>query len=227
MNTSATFVLVHGAWLGSWCWKKVIPRLRAAGHVVFAPTLTGLGERAHLLAPEIDLDTHIKDVVAILEYEDLTNVILVGHSYAGMVIAGVAQKAALRLAELVHLDSILPENGKSLNDYLPAPLPRIDGWRIEPFRPVFGVSNKHDLAWMTPRLGVHPEKTFSQPIELSAAKTRALRQTYIHCSQFPHFVEAAERAKRQGLRLFELTSAGHCPMITQPDELVKILLALV
>src|SRR5947209_11264731 len=87
----ATFVLVHGAWFGGWCWKKVTPRLRAAGHDVFAATLTGLGERAHLLTPDVGLDTHIEDILAVLEFENLTNVVLVGHSYAGMVIAGVAQ----------------------------------------------------------------------------------------------------------------------------------------
>ena len=121
----ATFVLVHGAWLGGWCWKKVTPLLRAAGQEVFAPTLTGLGERSHLFSPEVGLDTHIEDIIAVLEYEDLTDVILVGHSYAGMVIAGVAQKAAHRLAELVYLDSFLPESGKSLDDYLPAPHPSV------------------------------------------------------------------------------------------------------
>jgi pimeloyl-ACP methyl ester carboxylesterase len=203
--------------------------LRAAGHDVFAPTLTGLGERAHLLTPEVDLDTHIEDIVAVLEYEDLTNVVLVGHSYAGMVIAGVAQKAAPRLAELVYLDAFLPENGKSLNDYLAVPHPSVDGWRVEPLDPrtAFGVSNELDIASMASRLGVHPERTLSQPMDLSAAKTGALRQTFIQCSHDPYFVEAAERAKRQGFRFFELISATHCPMITQPDELVKILLTLV
>jgi pimeloyl-ACP methyl ester carboxylesterase len=227
LNKSTTFVLVHGAWLGGWCWKKVTPLLRAAGHEVFAPTLTGLGERAHLFTPEIGLDTHVEDVVAVLENEDLTDVILVGHSYAGMVIAGVAQEAAHRLAELVYLDSFLPEHGRSLDDYLPAPHPSVDG-RVEPldFRAAFGVSSEQDIAWMTPRLRAHPERSFSQPVDLSGAV--ALRQTYIRCSnEFPYFVEAAERAKRQGFRFFELLSAKHCPMITQPDELVKILLTLV
>jgi acetyl esterase/lipase len=228
LNTSATFVLVHGAWLGGWCWKKVMPRLRAAGHEVFAPTLTGLGEHSHLLTPEVDLETHIEDIVAVLEYEDLANVVLVGHSYAGMVIAGVAQEAAPRLAELVYLDAFLPENGKSINDYLPVPHSTVDGWRIKPLDPRtgFGISSELDLAWVAPRLGDLPERTNSQPIELSAAKISALRHTYIQCSHIPHFVEAAERAKRQGFRFFELLSANHCPMITRPDELANILLTL-
>jgi pimeloyl-ACP methyl ester carboxylesterase len=201
--------------------------LRAAGHEVFAPTLTGLGERAHLFLPEVGLDTHVEDVVAVLEYEDLTDVILVGHSYAGMVIAGVAQKAAHRLKELVYLDSFLPDHGKSVDDYLPAPHPSVDG-RTEPLdiRAAFGVSSEQDIAWMALRLRDHSARAFSQPVDLS--RTVTLRQTYIRCSnKFPCFVEAAERAKRQGFRFFELLSANHCPMITQPDELVKILLTLV
>ena len=223
---SATFVLVHGAWLGGWCWKRVTPLLRAAGHEVFAPTLTGLGERSHLFSPEVGLDTHIEDIVAVLEYEDLTDVILVGHSYAGMVIAGVAQRAAHRLAELVYLDSFLPESGRSVDDYLPAPHPSVDG-RITPLDPrtAFGVGRETDIAWMAPRLGDHPARAFSQPVDLS--RTVTLRQTYIQCSnKIPCFVESAERAKRQGFRFFELMSANHCPMVTPPDELAKILLAL-
>ena len=95
-----TFVLVHGAWHGGWCWKRVLPLLRALGHEVFTPTLTGLGERQHLMSAEIGLDTHIQDVLGVLEYEDLRDVVLVGHSYAGMVIAGVAEKAADRITHL-------------------------------------------------------------------------------------------------------------------------------
>ena len=223
----ATFVLVHGAWLGGWCWKKVTPLLRAAGHEVFAPTLTGLGERSRLFSPEVGLDTHVEDIVAVLEYEDLTDVILVGHSYAGMVIAGVAQRAAHRLAELVYLDSFLPESGKSVDDYLPAPHPSVDG-RVKPLDPrtAFGVGREPDIAWMAQRLGDHPARAFSQTVDLPRAVTQ--RQTYIQCSNnFPCFVESAERARRQGFRFFELMSADHCPMVTQPEELVSILHALV
>src|SRR4051812_39309312 len=113
-----TFVLVHGAWHGGWCWKKVLPFLTSAGYEVFTPTLTGLGERSHLLSPQINLDTHIKDIIAVLEYEDLKDVILLGHSYAGMVITGVAVQSGMRLAHLVYLDAVIPENGKSFKDYL-------------------------------------------------------------------------------------------------------------
>ena len=105
----ATFVLVHGAWHGGWCWKKISALLDAEGHQVYTPTLTGLGERSHLLAKEIDLEMHIQDIVSMLEYEDLTEVILVGHSYGGMVITGVADKERKRLNHIVYLDAFLPE----------------------------------------------------------------------------------------------------------------------
>jgi pimeloyl-ACP methyl ester carboxylesterase len=222
----ATFVLVHGAWIGGWYWKKVTPLLRSAGHEVYTPTLTGLGERTHLFTPEVGLDTHIEDVVAILEFEDLRDVILVGHSYAGMVITGVAQRAAHRLSQLVYLDAFLPANGKSLNDYLPEPPRGADG-RIEPldFSASFDVTNESDIAWMAPRLRHQPERCFSQPVEVSTSGV--LRKTYIQNSRLPHFEEAAGRAKQEGFRFLEQISANHCPMITQPEELAKILLALV
>src|SRR3712207_5745958 len=109
-----TYVLVHGAWHGGWCWKKVVPLLRTAGHEVYTPTLTGLGERAHLLSPTITLDTHILDVVNVLEYEELLDVVLVGHSYAGAVISGVADRAPTQVAQLVYLDAFVPRDGEAL-----------------------------------------------------------------------------------------------------------------
>jgi pimeloyl-ACP methyl ester carboxylesterase len=126
-----TFVLVHGAWHGGWCWKKVTPLLRAAGHEVFAPTLTGLGERSHLLTRDVGLDTHITDIEQVLEYEDLRNVVLVGHSYAGMVITGVGDRAADRIGQLVYVDAFLPEHGKALTDYSLRAFPPItdESWR--------------------------------------------------------------------------------------------------
>lgn len=223
-----TFVLVHGAWHGGWCWRKLTPLLRIAGHEVFAPTLTGLGERSHLLAPEIDLDTHIKDILAVLEYEDLSDVVLVGHSYGGMVIAGVAEKAAPRVAHLVYLDAFLPENGKAVKDYAPLNPARADGWRVPPLGPpsAYGVTNERDIAWMTPRLGDQPQKTFTQPAQLSESKNRPLAKTFIQCTKAPFFTEAADRARRQGFRYRELFSAGHDAMITQPNALARILVGL-
>lgn len=137
----ATFVIVHGAWSGGHAWRKVRPLLRAAGHEVFTPALTGLGERAHLANPDVDLDTHLGDVVGVLEYEDLHQVVLVGHSYGGVVITGVADRLASRLAELVYLDAEVPEDGQSEYDLLPPDeratyeeMARASegGWRIPP-----------------------------------------------------------------------------------------------
>src|SRR5262249_14497470 len=138
-NQMITYVLVHGAWHGGWCWKKVTPLLRASGYAVFTPTLTGLGERSHLLSPEVSLHTHIQDVVAVVEYEDLREVMLVGHSYGGMVITGVAERVPARLSQLVYLDAFVPEHGQALLD-LHSPDERArfqelartqgEGWRI-------------------------------------------------------------------------------------------------
>jgi pimeloyl-ACP methyl ester carboxylesterase len=156
----ATYVLVHGGAHGGWCYRYVATILRSAGHDVHTPTLTGLGERAHLLDPGIDLDTHITDVVAVLHYEDLRDVILVGHSYGGMVITGVADRALDRISHLVYLDAATPVNGESLAE-LAAPLMNaarrqarvVDGVELvlypgtEPL-PNYGVTDPDDIAWM-------------------------------------------------------------------------------
>ena len=224
-----TFLLVHGAWHGGWCWKKLIPVLHAGGHQVFAPTMTGLGERSHLIAPDIDLDTHVNDVVAVLECEDLQNVVLVGHSYGGMVIAGVADKAASRVAQLVYLDAFLPEHGKSLKDYAPVPPTKADGWRVPPpgGPSSFGVTSARDIAWMEKRLGDQPLKTFTQPLRLSITNAFGLKSSFIQCTKAPFFAEAADRAKRQRFPYRALLSAGHDAMVSDPTTLAKTLLSLV
>lgn len=226
-NSSTTFVLVHGAWHGGWCWNKLTPMLRAAGHEVFTPTLTGLGERAHLLAPEIDLSTHITDIVSVLEYEDLHNVVLVGHSYGGMVVAGVAEAVGSRIAHLVFLDGFLPENGRALTDYTPfAPQTRNDGWRVPALdlSNDLGVTDERDLAWARPRLGDQPLRTITQPVQLSTQIYNSFAKTYIQLSEAPWFMEAAERAKRLGFHSYTLLTGGHDAMITQPQAVGEILL---
>lgn len=156
----ATFMLVHGAFHGGWCWKKVLPLLRAVGHEVFTPTLTGLGERAHLLTPTTNLQTHVQDVTAALEYEDLSGVVLVGHSYGGMVITAVAERVPERLRHLVYLDALVPGDGQTLFDLI-TPEGRArhhdmartsgEGWRIPPCSlEDLGVTAAEDLQWMRP-----------------------------------------------------------------------------
>jgi pimeloyl-ACP methyl ester carboxylesterase len=225
---TTTFVLVHGAWYGGWCWKKLTPLLRAAGHQVLTPTLTGLGERAHLLSAEIDLDTHIKDIVAVLDYEDLHQVVLVGHSYGGMVIAGVAEAIGSRIAQLVFLDAFLPANGKALTDYAPLPALPDDAWRVPPLGTSrdFGITEESDIAWADARASDQPLRTITQPARLSAQLYESFPTTFIQLTELPWFVEAAERAKRQGFRYYKLLSGGHDAMISQPHALSHILIEL-
>jgi pimeloyl-ACP methyl ester carboxylesterase len=228
-TASATFVLVHGAWHGGWCWARVSPLLRAAGHTVFTPTLTGLGERSHLLTRDVDLDTHITDIVQVLEFEDLEEVILVGHSYGGMVITGVADKAGDRISQLVYLDAMLPENGKAITDYTQrqfAPITE-DSWHDPASDPQeYGVTKERDVAWVKKRLTDMPRKCMTQPLHLADDKSRRIKGAYVLCSKRPFAGEAAQRAKQRGYRYRELLSAGHDAMITQPRELTRILIEL-
>ena len=172
----ANYVLVHGGWFGAWCWYKVVPLLQAAGHSVYTPTLTGVGEQAALLTPEIGLDTHIQDVVNLIETKDLQQVILVGHSYSGMVITGVADRVPDRIAHLVFLDAVVPRDGQSLVDTAPF-LGRFlrreankngDGWRVNPPRGgSFGITKEPDLSLVRSKVTPQPLKTFLQPVHAS------------------------------------------------------------
>jgi pimeloyl-ACP methyl ester carboxylesterase len=223
------YVLVHGAWHGGWCWQKMTMLLREQGHEVHTPTLTGLGERSHLLNPNIDLNTHIQDVVSLFEFEDLTDVILVGHSYAGMVITGVAEKIPGRIRQLVYLDAFLPEDGKALRDYVP-PSPPPTGeasWRVKAFTDAkgFGVTDPKDIAWVNSRLTDQPGKTMGQPVRVFGVADK-IQKSFILLSNSPWFIEASERAQRKGFTLFKLPDAGHDGMITKPKELTGILVKL-
>ncbi len=232
----ATYVLVHGAWHGGWCWQRVTPLLRAEGHEVFTPTLTGLGERSHLANPEIDLTTHIQDVVNVLEYEDLRHVILVGHSYGGMVITGVAERTAGRLTHLVYLDAFVPLDGQSLLEFASQPLrttiqeqAQATGGLVPPF-PVeaYGVTTETDVRWVGPKLVLHPFKTFAQPVRLTHGAATKLPRTYIYCHQpaMGPFDQFAERTKAApGWRYRELAT-GHDAMVTMPRELTNLLLEI-
>jgi pimeloyl-ACP methyl ester carboxylesterase len=231
----ATFVLVHGAWHGGWCWVRLARLLRDAAHEVHTPTLTGLGDRAHLARPEVDLEAHIQDVVALLEVEELRNVILVGHSYAGMVIAGVAARAANRLIHLVYLDAFVPEAGKALLDYVG---PRADalresaraqgeGWRLPSFPPErFGVASQRDREWLQRRLVPQPLRTWEQP--LAAAGGDKLKRTYVYCSSpaMGAFDQFAERLREDRKWQFHELKTGHDAMITAPGDVARILLPL-
>ena len=233
----ATFVLVHGGGHGGWCYSRVARILRAGGHEVYAPTLTGLGERSHLLSPPVDLDLHIRDIVAVLHYEDLQDVILVGHSYGGMVITGVADRAAERIGRLVYLDAANPVNSQSLVD--------VSGPIIEAVRPsgrvvdgielvllpgpeaglLYGVTDPDDLTWMAQRLTGHPWKCFEQPLTLTNEPALwAIPQYHIVCTSTLPTRDPAlmDRARAEG-RLWDIDT-GHDLMITEPQAVADALL---
>lgn len=225
----AIFVLAHGAWSAAWAWKKVRPLLRARGHEFYAPTLTGLGERGHHASPAVDLETHISDVVAVLDYEDLRDVILIGHSYGGMVATGVADRVPERLRQLIYLDAFVPTEGKCLLDYLSRDFRThmvenaADGWRV-PANPIPPDTSPEDVAWIEPRRLTQPLRTFQQPVRLKHGET-TLPRSYIYCRLAPlgdPFRQFAERAKREGWRYFEL-DASHSPNVTAPAALTDLL----
>lgn len=229
-------VLVHGAWHGGWGWRRLAPLLRRAGHEVFTPTLTGLGERAHLAGPGVDLETHIKDVVGVLEAEELENVLLLGHSYGGMVITGAADRVPGRIARLVYLDAFVPQNGKSLMDYV---VPergarfREEGERTGKVTPpppsLWGVTRPEDVAWLTRHESRHPFASMRQPVRLqNEAALARIPKAFIYCSSpatgsFDQF--AAKARSDPAWRFFELAT-GHDAMVLVPGELARILLEL-
>ena len=228
----ATFVLVHGAWHGGWCWVRVARLLRDAAHEVYTPTLTGLGERAHLARPEVDLETHIQDIVAVLESEELRQVTLVGHSYGGMVITGVAARAAARLSHLVYLDAFVPEVGQAMLDYssraqvIRESVRDGDGWRVPPLPPsAFGVTSQRDTDWLTRRLTPQPLRTLDQT--LPATGGERLRRTYVYCAKpaIGSFDQFAERLRDDRKWSFHELKTGHDAMVTAPGDVARLLLA--
>jgi pimeloyl-ACP methyl ester carboxylesterase len=227
-------VLVHGAWYGGWCWKKLAPLLVQAGHAVLVPTLTGLGERAHLSRPSVDLELHVQDVLALLEAEDLNDVTLVGHSYGGFVIAAVAQRARPRLKQLIYLDAFVPEAGQRVIDYL-LPLDRRQAivkageqsGYVAPIPPqAHGVTDAQDIAWITPRLARQPFATFTQPMP-AAADAPLLPRSYIACAQSAggSFGPFATRFKDDPAWRFRELATGHNAMIIAPQLLARTLTA--
>jgi pimeloyl-ACP methyl ester carboxylesterase len=227
----ATFVLVHGAWHGAWCWRRVARLLTAKGHEVFAPTLTGVAERSHLLAPGIDLDTHILDVVNEMKWQELKGVVLVGHSYAGMVISGVAEKMEQTIASFVMLDAFFPDNGQSLVDLQPPPVRDVfltaerGGASVMPPRPaaMFNVNEK-DRAWVDAQCTPHPIKCFTQKLVLTGARERIAKKAYIRATSYPSspFDHGLATARAKGWRAYEV-ACGHDVMIDMPERLAEIL----
>ena len=227
----ATIVLAHGAWSSAWAWKKVRPLMAAAGHTFYTPSYTGLGERYHLADPSNDLETHIADVLGVLEYEDLHDVILMGHSYGGMVATGVADRARERISLLVYLDAFVPRDGQALVDLVPdAQRQKMlegaragDGWRVSSNPPPADTSPE-DLAWINKYRRTQSLKCFEQPLGLQGEI--AVPRVYIQCMRYADkgpFNQFAERARaHNGWRSYEL-DASHSPNVTAPDALMKVL----
>jgi pimeloyl-ACP methyl ester carboxylesterase len=244
-----TYVLVGGAWLGGWCWQRVARRLRDEGHDVYPATLTGLGERVHLASPQVDLETHITDVVNLIEFEDLTDVVLLGHSYGGLVVTGAADRIPERISELVYLDTApLPDGAVMIEKFPPEARQRIekqveesgDGWRF-PIPPkeelanmasLEGVAEDH-LRLLYSRATAQPFGTYTQPLRLRNPARQALPKVGILCSfslaQVKEMIASGHPLFRgvagPEWRFVELPT-GHWPMFSRPEGLAELLLDL-
>jgi pimeloyl-ACP methyl ester carboxylesterase len=231
------FVLVHGGRHGGWCWRDVASGLRAAGHDVYTPTLTGLGERAHLLHPDIGLATHVQDLVGVLEWEDLMDVVVVAHSYAGMVVCGAMETIAPRVRRLVFIDAHMPRTGESMFDMIgePAAAQRIalanevgQGWFIPPTDASYwGVEDSDDIAWVNSKTTAQPLKTYEERVGRTD-KAWAHPGTFIECqpSGLPDHVLDRPR-QRSGVDTrfhHRVLRAPHDAMVTAPDALTTMLI---
>ena len=229
-----TFVLVHGAWHGGWCYKRVARLLRQAGHEVYTPTLTGLGERAHLISRTIDLGTHIQDIIGVVRCEELSDVVLCGHSYGGMVIAGVAEQIAVKIRSLVYLDAFVPETGKSVFDFLSAEQSeqmRTDaaqngeGYKITPIPAAAFAVNADDAAWVDAMCVKQPMATFEQKLILSGRQVS--KRVYILATGWTPspFQQFGTRFKDDRSWQFVSIACGHEVMLDRPQELASALIA--
>ena len=238
------FLLVHGAWHGAWCWQRVLPGLIQAGHRAHAVTLTGVGERAHLLHPDIDLETHIEDVMAAMDAEELVDVVLVVHSYAGMLGTAVADRRPERLRHLVYLDAVLPKPGESWSSTHASAtrLARIKAAQTDPTNSfpapdpaVFGLSGA-DHAWVQRRQTRHPGKPYTHVLDFDALRVASVSRTFINCTEPPLGTIEASRLRMTdpkfwdgawlpGSNVIEMKT-GHDPMISDPNGLLKLLLDL-
>jgi pimeloyl-ACP methyl ester carboxylesterase len=230
----ATFVLVHGGGHGGWCWQPVARQLRAAGHEVHAPTLSGLGERRHLVSADTGLDTHIEDVAQLLFHEDLRGVVLVGHSYGGMVITGVADRSPERIARLVYLDAAIPRNGERLVDSSPGLAAFDDSRMVDGVRlglwpegvlgPLYGLTDPVQAAWALPRLTPHPWKTFEDPLHLKQAEAVAsIPRAIVNCTATLRRRPPEMVARWSDAAWVREVDAAHDLMLTEPDTVAALL----
>jgi pimeloyl-ACP methyl ester carboxylesterase len=233
MSTPRDFVLVHGAWHGAWCWKRILPALWAAGHRAFAVSLSGVGERAHLGPAGITLDTHIQDVAAVIEAEELQQCILVGHSYAGMVITGVADRLHERIGQLVYLDAVVPWPGdawssRHSDETRAQRRALIAAQGVLPAAPpsLFGLADE-DAAWVERRQTPHPGGVYDQPLPYDAARWARLPRRFIDCTDpaLATIAASRERVRSEPGWVVDEIATGHDAMISAPQALLDCLLA--
>ncbi len=226
-----TFVLIHGGWHGAWCWSRVAKRLREDGHDVFTPSLTGLADRSHLLTDTVGLQTHVDDVVNLLKWENLSDVVLVGHSYGGIVISEVAERAAPALRAVVFLDAFLPDDGQSLAE-IAAPRVReliaqalaAGETTLAPFPATVFNLNEADRAWVDAKCTPQPLRTFTDRVSLSGARDRIARKAYVRATAYESatYDAALAQTRAAGWRTYEVP-CGHDVMIDMPERLAEIL----
>ena len=233
-SATKTFVLLHGAWHGGWCWERVASILRARGYRVTTPTQTGLGERSHLMSPDIDLEVFADDVVNHLLWEGLTGVTLVGHSFGGNSISGAAARVPDHIARLVYLDALVPVGGRAPFDDLP---PGVVADRLReadessgglsipaPPAAAFGVTDAEDAAWLEARLTPHPLGTFRSALDLGPDPANGLPAEYVLCvdPQYGNVEGSMNRARGLGWPVREIAT-GHDAMVTAPAPLADLL----
>jgi pimeloyl-ACP methyl ester carboxylesterase len=229
-----SFVLVHGAWHGGWCWRRVADRLERKGHTVYAPSLTGLGDRSHLIGTRPTVTTHIDDVANIIRFEDLQRVVLVGHSYGGIVISGVAEKVQPQIAAMVFLDAFVPQNGQSimslsrqgLRDNVNAAIKRGD-LGIPPAKAAYFNVNEKDRAYVDRKCTPQPIGTYGDPVKLTGAREKIAKKAYIRAKGFNSagFDAIAARLRADPAWNVHDMPCGHDAMIDMPDRLTELLLA--
>lgn len=216
-----TFVVAHGAWTGGWSWQRVIERLQARGHRMLVPTLTGLCERSHLAAPEVNLDTHIADIVNEIIWKDLQGIVLVGHSYGGIVAMGVAEQVSDRIAAFVFLEALVPADGQSFADLAP-------GWALEgvltdpPPSAPGEYRNEADRLWVDGKATPQPTATITQKLHITGAYQRIRNKTFI-VAKDGGFEETANRFRSDPTWSVTEIVSGHDVPIDAPDELAAML----
>jgi pimeloyl-ACP methyl ester carboxylesterase len=232
-GNATTFLVAHGAWSAGWSWKKMHPLMSAAGHRLLVPTYTGLGEREHLASPEVDLETHINDVLGVIKFEELEDFVLVGHSYGGMVATAVADRVPERIRKLIYVDAFVPRDGQSLFDLVPpqtrdrllAGMAAGDGWRV-PSMPIPEDTSPGDVAWIERFRMPQPLHCFDRPVKLSG--DIKVPRAYLYALRRPAvdtFGPFAARAKEEGWEYREM-DASHSPQVTAPELLADLLVSL-